>query len=264
MAQRQLRSRARHGVISEHLPLVHVTAVGIAREIISSRALETRTCKVFNRGLLYFFVVRPAYRLKDGDAKSHQINRFPFVFLVKSSAIPDPYHVYPVDTGGAVRGVFDEQADPYVLLEDYELEPNLKAAAGQIAWAFGTLEAYIKGDLRADILNDVPPHETVTRGFVDIARMAGSGSNQPDKRASAVEVAVSHHVQLKDNVLLAILPKQYIEVDGQSSNHDFIAALNSEGISWEVYDWQPNAAPNDFQDEIARIATSFFKKLGLL
>ena len=37
-AQRQLRSRARHGVIPEHLPLVHVKAVGIAREIISSRA----------------------------------------------------------------------------------------------------------------------------------------------------------------------------------------------------------------------------------
>jgi hypothetical protein len=89
-----------------------------------------------------------------------------------------------------------------VFLEDYELAPTLAAAAGQIAWAFGTLDGYFEGNLRGDILDGVPAHETVTRGFVDIALMARSGSNQPDKRASAIEVACSHDVQLKGNVLL--------------------------------------------------------------
>jgi hypothetical protein len=263
-ANRQLRLRANAGAITDQLPLVHVTAVGIAREIVRSRKLEVRLCSVFNRKLLYFFAVRAAYRLKDGDSKSHQINRFPFVFILKPTAISAPFHVYPLDTGGAARGVFDEQADPYVFLEDYELPPTMVAAAGHIAWAFGTLDAYLDGDLRPDILNDVPTHETVTRGFIDIARLARSGSNQPDKRASAVEIAVSHDVDLKDNVLLAIIPKQYLEVSGSSPNHDFIGALQADGIPWDVYDWQPNTMPNEFQDEIGKIARRFFKKQGLL
>jgi hypothetical protein len=261
---RQLRKRSQPGKIKTDLPLVHVTAVGIAREIVNSGKLEARPCPVFNRNLLYFFAVRAAYRLKDGDGKSHQINRFPFVFIVRPESVPSPYHVYPFDTGGAFKGVFDAESDPYVFLEDYELEPNFSAAAGHIGWAFGTLEAYVEGNLRADILGEIPPHETVTAGFIDIARMGRSGSNQPDKRASAVEIACSHDVQLKDNILLAILPKQYLEEDGGNPNHDFMTRLKADGIPWEVYDWQPNTTPNEFQEEIAKITKRFLQKRGLM
>src|SRR4051794_33070546 len=87
---RQLRTRSQSGYVTEKLPLVHVTAVGIAREIVRSGKLEARPCKVFRRTLLYFFAARAAYRLKEGDAKSHQINRFPFVFIVKPDAVPTP------------------------------------------------------------------------------------------------------------------------------------------------------------------------------
>jgi hypothetical protein len=260
----ELRKRSQPGKVPEALPLVHVTAVGIAREIVHSGKLEARRCAVFKRGLLYFFAARAAYRLKEGDAKSHQINRFPFLFIVRPDAVPTPYHVYPFDTGGAVKGVFEAESDPYVYLEDYELEQNMAAAAGQIAWAFGTLEDYYEGNLRTDILDGVPTHETVTRGFIDIARMARSGSNQPDKRASAIEIASNHDVQLRDNVLLAILPKQYLEEDGDTPNHDFISRLKSAGIPWEVYDWQANTTPNEFQEEIAKIAKTFLQKQGLL
>jgi hypothetical protein len=260
---RQLRQRSQPGKIRNELPLIHVTAVGVARDIVDSGKLEARVCPVFNRGLLYFFAMRAAYRLRDGDAKSHQINRFPFVFIVKPEAVPTPYHIYPFDTGGAVKGVFEAQSDPYVFLEDYELQPTLAAAAGQIAWAFGTLDAYLDGDLRSDILDGVPTHETVTRGFVDIALMARSGSNQPDKRASAIEVASSHDVLLKDNVVLAILPKQYLEEDGNNPNLDFITRLKAAGIPWEVYDWQPNTEPDEFQKEIADISKKFFQRQGV-
>jgi hypothetical protein len=94
--------------------------------------------------------------------------------------------------------------------------------------------------------------------------MARTGSNQPDKRASAVEIAVNQNIQLKGNVLLAILPKQYLEADGNNPNHDFIAALRADNVPWEVYDWQPNVTPNEFQDEIAKIAKRYFQKQGLL
>ncbi|MDZ5698640.1 hypothetical protein [Chelativorans sp. M5D2P16] len=262
-AERQLRARARPDGIPEKLPLVHVTAVGVAREILKSGKLETRHCTVFNKRLLYFFIMRPAYRLRGGDAKSHQINRFPFVFVAEPTAVAPPYHVYPFDTGGAANGIFGEHADPYVFLEDYELAPEHAAVAGQIGWAFGSLEAYFDGEIRTDVLHDVPQHETVTRSFIDITRLARSGSNQPDKRASAIEIASSQDVALKGNVKLAILPKQYLE-DASGSNSDFMDRLKAQKIEWDIYDWQPNTAPNEFQDEISRVARAWFKGKGYL
>ncbi|NPV25394.1 hypothetical protein [Bradyrhizobium aeschynomenes] len=263
-ADRQLQKRTSTMAVRQDLPLVHITAVGNAREIVSSGDLEIRKCRAFQKELLYFFAVRLAYRLKDGDEKSHQINRFPFVFIVRPDALKTPYHVYPFDTGAAIKGVFDSQADPYIPLDDYELEPTLEAAARHIKWAFGSLEDYLEGNLRPDILDDVPMHETVTRGYVDIARQARTGSNKPDKRASAVEIAVNHGVPLKDNVLLAILPKQYLEEDGQPANDDFISLLEQRNVRWDHYDWQPNKTPNEFQQEINRVAIRFFKSQGLI
>lgn len=85
-AQRQLRARAARGALPEKLPLVHVTATGFAREIVESGQFEVRRCKVFNKDLVYFFVLRPAYRRRDGDEKSERINRF----LLSSSSRPMP------------------------------------------------------------------------------------------------------------------------------------------------------------------------------
>lgn len=260
----QLQKRANQTLIRSELPLVHVTPVGCAREIVRSGKLEARTCKHFKKALLYFFAVRLAYRLKDGDEKSHQINRFPFVFIVRPDAVKTPYHVYPFDTGAAITGVFGRHPDPYVFLEDYQLKPTLVAAAEHISWAFGSLEDYLEGNLRLNILDDVPDYETVTRGYVDIARLARTGSNQPDKRASAVEVASSYDVQLKDNVLLAILPKQYLEDNVGPENGDFISLLQAQNIAWACYDWQANKTPNEFQQEINRIAVKFFQEHGLI
>ena len=261
-AQRQLRARADRGALPEKLPLVHVTATGFAREIVESGQFEVRRCKVFNRDLVYFFVLRPAYRRKDGDEKSERINRFPFVFVVSPDAI-NPFHVYPFDTGGADAGVFSDQADEYVCLEDFELEPRHDAAAGQIGWAFASLEDYFEGNLRAGLISDVPAHETVTLGYHAIAGMARTGSNQPDKRASAVEIATSHNVPLKGNVLLAVIPRQYLDDDGRE-NTAFINQLKALGIMWRTYEWEPNTTPNELQEEIARIVRKHFTDTKLM
>lgn len=206
----QLRRRADPSGIPRALPLVHITPIAYAKRIIESRKLEAKMCGVFDRKLVYFFAMRTAYRFRGADEKSHQINRFPFVFILRPTAFEVPFHVYPFDTGGAGQGVFDSEADPFEYLEDYELEPTLDAAAGHIGWAFGTIDAYPDGELRPSVLDTVPMSETVTRGFVDIAKMAGSGSNSPDKRASAIEVACGHNVDLKGNVLHAIMPDRYL------------------------------------------------------
>lgn len=260
---RQLRKRAAGASDSVALPLVHATAVFTAGEILRGGKLQTAYCEVFRRQMLYFFVLRSAYRSRKGSDKSHQLSRFPFVFILRPAAGDPPLHVYPFDTGAAADGTFADQADPLVPLEDYELEPTLAAATRHIEWAFGSREAYYEGILRPDVLADVPQHESVIRGFVDVARMGRVGSNRHDKRASTIEVALGHDVDLKDNVLLAILPKQYLE-DHAGPNAAAIARLKELGVPYRTYDWQPNTAPDEFQDEIAVIARDWFRNEGWL
>ena len=59
-----LRGRV-SGADPKGLMLIHVTAVGAAREILRAGQIVVTSCKVFRRELVYFFVLRPAYKLKD-------------------------------------------------------------------------------------------------------------------------------------------------------------------------------------------------------
>ncbi|MUP10908.1 hypothetical protein [Agrobacterium vitis] len=255
---RQLIERSSPGALPAVLPLAHVTAAWLAKEIVRDRTFATKWCDVFEKELLYFFVLRPAYRSRYGDQESHQLTRFPVVFIVKPSAIPSPAHVYPFDTGAAAKGAFTKQADPLVFLEDYAVAASHAGAAGHVGWAFASLSSYYQGDLRQNILEDVPLSESVTRGYVDVARMGIEGSNQHDKRASTVEIASSHNVPLQDNIELVIFPKQYLE---GSTLYDEVVALGAEV---ELYDWQPNKAPDEFQEEVMNIAKAWYARKGIL
>lgn len=256
---RQLQTRSIFTADTAPLPLVHVTAAWTANEILRGGKFETRHCDVFDRHLVYFFVLRPAYRSRFGDEESHQITRFPVVFVLKPDALPDPVHVYPFDTGAAAKGVFAAQADRYVPLEDYALAADCRAPAGHIDWAFGSVEAYFSGLLRDGVLDGVPQSESVTRGFVDVAMMGRDGSNQHDRRASAIEVASSHDIDLAGRVGLVIFPKQYLE--GNTALIDRVAAL---GIETDIYDWQPNRMPDDFQADIADLTRTWLRTSGYL
>ena len=257
--RRQLRDRAA-AVTFPPIPLVHVTSTGLASEIVEAKQFEPRTCRVFNRKLTYFSALRPAYSRKGGDQKSHQINRFPFVFILRPEAVPVPYHVYPFDTGGAANGFFGPEADDVVCLEDYELRPSHDAVSGHIGWVFGTLEDYFDGTLRLDLMADVPVHETVTRGFYDIARMASirSSNQQPDQRASAIELAASHNIPLKGNVLFAVIPRQYLE-DAGFPNDDFIARLRRKALPGTPMSGSPIPRLTSFQDAINRAVRKYYR-----
>ncbi|MDG2531267.1 hypothetical protein [Caulobacter endophyticus] len=241
------------GAAGDGLPLIHMTAVGAAREIVRTGSIDTRRCPVFDRDLVYFFVGRPAYRLKHGDDKSNYISMFPCLFMGRGTTLGAPYHVYPLDTGGLMAGVFGGHPDPHVYLEDYELEPNLASAAGHIAWAFEDLQAYYNGDLRPGLSETLARWDEVGVAFTSLARLASRQSNtKPDLRASTVEVAYSRPVSLKDAVDYAILPAQYLE-DQHGPNSKFIERLTELGIAWEVYDWQPHKTPNQYNDEINQL-----------
>lgn len=242
---RQLRGRT--SPTEAELPLLHVTSAWTAKEVVRASKLETRYCRHFQRDLLYFFVLRPAIRIRRGNELSHQLTRFPVAFVVRPGAA-EPLHVYPFDTGGAVTGAFDDQANKEIPLEDYALDASNRAAAAFIKWAFGNINAYLEGRLRPSLLASVPRSEWVTHGYVDIARMGRLGHNKHDRRASTVEIAVGHDVDLAGNILLAILPKQLLEGDDE-----LLAKLKGMGIAYETYDWQPNTRPDEYEQDIGEI-----------
>lgn len=240
--------------------LVHVTGVGFAREIIRMGQIEARFCKVFSQDLVYFFAMRPAYKLKDSEQKQDILDYFPFVFLVDTSNLGAPYHVYPFDTGGAIDGAFDDGASPAVFLEDYALEETLQAVNDHIEWAFGSPGSYYDGKIKRDFENNIPDWETGPKTFAKISRLASEGSNRPDRRASAIELAYKRHIPLEE-VKFAILPQQFLE-SPNGNNQEMIDKLNAAAISWETYQWRPNRAPADFHAEINRLVREHLAKCG--
>lgn len=254
--------RGRTAAESREFYLVHVTAVGTAREIIRAGQIESRVCKVLGVNLVYFFAMRPAYKLRDADQKTDILDFFPFVFLVSTDNLNAPYHVYPFDTGGALEGAFDEGASPAVYLEDYALEETLQAVNDHIDWAFGTPANYFDGKLKPDFGKDIPDWDAGPKTLAKISRLASVGSNQPDRRASAIEVAYSRHVPLGE-VKFAILPYQFLE-DPHGPNTDMIDRLNAAGVNWETYQWRPNRAPADFHNEINKLVRDHLGACGQL
>jgi hypothetical protein len=262
--KRELRHLAANAQpLPRPLDLVHITSVGAGQEIVGLGQIEAQPCAVFKRDLVYLFVARPAYRLRNGAAKSDQINRFPCAFVIQPDKLGTPFHIYPFDTGAGVSGCYGDAVDPHVYLEDYELEPNLTAAQRHIAWAFGNNRQYIEGDLIPGLPLGLRPWQSVGLGWLTIAGLAASGSNRPDKRASAIEVAYSKHLPLKGHARLAIFPQQLIE-DNRGKNNAFIEDLIKHGLAWRTYDWRPNEPPDFFMDEITRIVRLTLQCLGQL
>lgn len=257
--ERHLRERSVRKSLPSALPLVHATAAFFAGEILRAGRFETRKCRVFGHKMIYFFVMRTDYRSRDGDEKSHRVNAFPAIFIMRPAITEVPFHVYPFDTGAGHVGIFSDQADPFIPLNDYELDQSLEASVGHIEWAFGTAADYFEGRLRADVRDGVPIHETVTRSFLDVAQMGRKGSNAHDRRASAVEIAIDHDVALKGNVLLAILPDKWLEDEGVR-NIEVLRRLAAQEIKVKTYEWRPNTPPNEYQEIIVDIARKWYRK----
>jgi hypothetical protein len=209
------------------------------------------------------FLARPAYRFRNGDAKSDQITRFPCAFVFKPGKLGPPFHIYPFDTGAGVSGCYGDTVDPHVYLEDYELDPTLPATQRHIAWAFNGNRQYFEGDLIPGLKQALHEWQSVGRGWLTIAGLAATGSNRPDKRASAIEVAYSKNLPLKGHARLAIFPQQLLE-DDRGKNSTFIEDLTTHDLPWETYDWRPNETPDFFMDEITRIVRRSLQDLGQL
>jgi len=256
---RQLRELNAPGIQSD-LPLVHVTSAWSGKEIVRLTKIKTSFCNVFKTELLYFFVLRPAYCLRNGEEPSHYIDYFPAAFVVKSQAVQRPRHIFPFDTGAAWEGHYASQANLKVPLDDYELAPEHSAAAGFIGWAFRNLRRYYEGRLRPDIADGLKVTDSVAHSYIAVARLGLDGDRHHDKRASTLEVASSHNVDLLENCPLIIFPKAYLE---DKRLKPYFDKLWQHGSQLEPYDWDPSRTPNEFQKDMMQICRRWYLRHGL-
>lgn len=233
--------------------LVHVTTVGWGRRIVGSGLLERRRCNVFEKELVYFFLARPAYRFGNGDEKNDQLNFFPFAIVLSPAALPAPYHIYPFDTGAFMAGFYDEVVDPSIYIEDYELEPDLAAADRHLEWAFGDLPNYFDARIKPALAGSIPQWRAVAQSWIRIAGLSSVGRQKPDRRASALEVAYSRSIDLRQgHGRLLVFPEQLLE-DPHGRNTAFLDMVRVLKIDFETYDWRPNETPDSYADVIADV-----------
>jgi hypothetical protein len=227
--------------------------------------LEAKPCKYFGEKLLYFFFGRPAYRLRDGNDKSDQITRSPFVFVLNPDYVV-PKYVFPFDSGAALSGKYSGE-DPTLTLLDYELDASVDGARRHLNWAFDSVDDYLNGRLKADILSDVDEFESSVRGYVTIAHQATKSINYVDlydDRAASIELSTAKNIDIKKAVDLAIIPKQYLEGSIGKQNTEILNALENNEIDTLMYDWQSYRDPTDIRDEINSIVRKYYKSLGLV
>lgn len=238
-------------------PLVHVTSVGWGRRIVDQGKMEAKHCSVFSKDLVYAFLARPAYRFRDGDSKSAQMSRFPFVVVLSPAALETPYHVYPFDTGAYMAGVYGTVPDPTLYLEDYELDPSMDSALRHVAWGFGSTSSYYDGTIRAELADSMPDWRAVGRSWSDIASMAALGKERPDYRASAIELAYSRSIDLRQgHARLFIFPLQLIE-DPRGENTELLTKIKDLKVPTATYDWRANETPDSYAEIIGDIVRKF-------
>lgn len=262
---RHLIDRVNATAAGDKLPLLHITGTGVARNIILTGMLEARPCKFFNEKLLYFFFGRPAYRLRNGEKKSDQISRSPFVFILNSDFV-SPKYVYPFDSGAALSGKYTGE-DPTLCLKDYELNPSIEGARKHLNWAFDSVDDYLQGRLKPTISKDIEHYECSVLGYITIAQQATKSINNLelyDDRAASIEVSSAHNIDIQSAVDLAILPKQYLEGSSGKKNSEIVKALKDNKIDTLEYDWQPYKDPTAMRDEINILVRKHYKNLGLI
>ncbi|MGX9962771.1 hypothetical protein ACVFYP_05580 [Roseomonas sp. F4] len=240
--------------VSDVLDLVHVTPAGFAlNALLNGGQIETRNCEVFGRPLAYFFIGRAAYRLRDGDKKARDAVRFPAAFVVEPDKLPQPYHVYPTDTGAMAHGHFPGVLMPSMTLEAHALENNLPAARRLITWAFGNYERYLDAALQPE--RELEQWQTAGLSYLAIARLAGSGQNTPvDARASSIEVAYSDHVPLRDHGRLVVLPDALLENPRSGvKNTELMDRLREFSLEPLTYKWRQGDTPDSHMADVARL-----------
>jgi hypothetical protein len=192
-----------------YLPLIHITGMDKAQEILSSRQLEPQSCQHFlthdgaSEKLVYLSYGRPSYRRKNAGLTNTSPNSKPVAFIFRSDAIKGIVHrVFPFDTGGFFGKFFETWLTPPYPILDYALNNNIDSARKVVKYFFGSNEKYFKAIVKDNLAN-VDTLDITINQYINMIRFKGIGV--ADDRRLAIEVQLAQPLRITANTLMNII-----------------------------------------------------------
>ena len=200
---------ASHPEMAEELPLVHTSRCERFLEIAATSSLEPHACDLFNESLTYLFYGRPAYRGGRNASPGEGLPLCPVCFVFKPRTVSRAVHrVYPCDSGAVATDRFA----PHVTASDLyglALEPQIESARRAVSLLFEHNASYFVGKA---VTGKTFPVDSLEARFYSL--LVQSGPVDYDDRKSAIEVQVSRTIQLTDQLLFVVLPREFLEEAG--------------------------------------------------
>jgi hypothetical protein len=202
-----LRNAVRaHSQAGEELPLMHSSRCEFLGSLIKARVLEPGPCDVFDEKLVYLFYGRPAYRPRGRSLPGSPNALCPVCFVFKPHTVSGQVaRAYPCDSGAVHKDVFEPRLKA-TDLSRLELDPSIEAVRRYVNLFFSTNGDYYLGRARTLISAGL---DDVGRRFHDL--LLSKGPSRYDDRRSAVEVQVRTPIDLCQQLLYVVLPREFMD-----------------------------------------------------
>ena len=241
------------------LPLTHITKAIRARDILIDGSLNPAFCDIQKEKLVYTFYGRVGFRVTGEDIIS--VERLcPVCIVLKGDIINSKAKIFPFDTGAYHSRFYEHQIDDEFNLDDFSISGDATRLNRLIARIYPNKKSYMVGDTSnvSDPDEISRKSEFEVQAYMDLIQ--SFGRNEPDDRVSAMEVAFSDPISLKDVALCVIVPHTLIET-GNSGHW-----LNSLGGDVPVlpYEFLPRRRPEFYHTAIEKIFLNFCRDNGFL
>lgn len=216
------------------LPWVHSASAAKIFDLLEEGKLLAMDCDVFKgEKLVYFFVGRPAYKMKAVDAPSEW--ELPVVFVVRFDKPPPIKRVFPFDSGAFQKGRMPSYISMFPI-GAYELSSDMAMAGRLVSFYFKTQKRYFdrhaagEQEMREEHSLDITHDQILALGKLYRDR----DTSKLDDRAAAIEVQIAEGIPLdKTNVLGVVVPTEYKRHKGMHQ------ALKELTPNVEAYDIMP-------------------------
>ena len=200
MAETQTRFArfvGRHEAAQPLLPAVRITNV-----VGFGKALDCRTLKLNDEGLLYFFYGKPSFKIsKKHSIPTKILGDAAVCFVLDLSSLPEIHRAFALDTGAYHGKRYDNYLPNGLLLADFELPVGAQSLQQLVRAFFGDNERYYSGHAKADLTLDALDHASEV--YANIIRSAVSSGL--DERACSCELQFNQPIELLRECLITII-----------------------------------------------------------
>lgn len=244
---------------SQRMPLVHTTAAYWLGPIRDKNAIEPQKCDVFAGKLSYFFLGRPAYKVRGGSGEASEWE-LPACLIFDYQILPTPKRIFPFDSGAFAKN----RMPHYIGMMDRDSfdASSVPNAPERIVGAyFSDIRSYFKGKAKSteDFQRDFSPG--VFDAEIRAVHRLALESNNPnvDDRRLTVELQTDNSIDLTISSPIAVVaPLPYFE---NADFRDHVTNIwQAQPISYPVY----SLSVDQYYLAIYERVEALYKDRGLL